>query len=86
MKAGMDGDKKLRRNYKLLVDPMIRGGSQKIYRFDGIDPTVTCYDLKNEKTINYNFLFMFILAHMYTCMQLKRKYTYFMHFYKYALS
>ncbi|XP_063397090.1 histone-lysine N-methyltransferase SETD1B-like [Mytilus trossulus] len=39
MKAGMDGDKKLRRNYKLLVDPMIRGGSQKIYRFDGIDPT-----------------------------------------------
>lgn len=41
MKAGMDhGDKKQRRNYKLLVDPMIRGGSQKIYRFDGIDPTV----------------------------------------------
>lgn len=32
-------DKK-RRNYKLLVDPMLRGGSTKIYRFEGVDPTV----------------------------------------------
>ncbi|KAK3084174.1 hypothetical protein FSP39_009433 [Pinctada imbricata] len=30
---------KRRRNYKLLVDPMLRGGSTKIYRFEGVDPT-----------------------------------------------
>lgn len=35
----MEADKK-RRNYKLLVDPMLRGGSTKIYRFEGVDPTV----------------------------------------------
>ncbi|KAJ8312080.1 hypothetical protein KUTeg_009453 [Tegillarca granosa] len=31
-------DDKKRRNYKLVADPMLRGGGQKIYRFEGIDP------------------------------------------------
>ena len=29
-----------RRNYKLLVDPLIEPGSQKVYRFDGVIPNV----------------------------------------------
>ncbi|XP_060064681.1 histone-lysine N-methyltransferase SETD1-like [Ylistrum balloti] len=29
---------KKRRNYKLIVDPMLRGGGQKLYRFEGLDP------------------------------------------------
>lgn len=33
-------DDKKRRNYKLVADPMLRGGGQKIYRFEGVDPAV----------------------------------------------
>jgi len=36
----MDSQEKKRRNYKLIVDPMLRGGGQKLYRFEGLDPTV----------------------------------------------
>jgi len=28
-------------NYKLVIDPFIHRGAQKIYRFDGIDPAVS---------------------------------------------
>ncbi|XP_033748294.1 histone-lysine N-methyltransferase SETD1-like isoform X2 [Pecten maximus] len=31
-------NEKKRRNYKLIVDPMLRGGGQKLYRFEGLDP------------------------------------------------
>ena len=36
-----EGDE--RRNYKLLIDPAIKKGHQKIYRFDGVFPGV-CLD------------------------------------------
>ena len=35
----MAGDRK-RRNYKLVLDPNLKPGSQKVYRFDGSLPGV----------------------------------------------
>ena len=34
-------DERKRRNYKLLVDPTIEPGAQKLYRFDGVAPSVS---------------------------------------------
>lgn len=49
-------DKK-RRNYKLLVDPMLRGGSTKIYRFEGVDPTVRNTEKQILREFEYKIAF-----------------------------
>jgi hypothetical protein len=41
MGAKQDAQQKRPHNYKLVIDPMIHRGGQKIYRFDGIDPAVS---------------------------------------------
>lgn len=33
-------DKKAKRNYKLISDPALKGGHEKLYRFDGDLPEV----------------------------------------------
>lgn len=40
MGSRQDPQQKKPHNYKLIIDPMIHRGGQKIYRFDGIDPAV----------------------------------------------
>ena len=39
--GGHSHDERKRRNYKLLIDPMIEPGAQKLYRFDGVTPSVS---------------------------------------------
>lgn len=42
--AGLvDGSTKILRNYKLLLDPLLVKGAQKVYRYDGIVPDDPSY-------------------------------------------
>lgn len=42
--AGLvDGNSKISRNYKLLLDPLLVKGAQKVYRYDGVVPDDPTY-------------------------------------------
>lgn len=36
--GGPDSNNKISRNYKLLLDPLLVKGAQKVYRYDGVVP------------------------------------------------
>lgn len=39
----VDGNNKISRNYKLILDPLLVKGAQKVYRYDGVVPDDPSY-------------------------------------------
>lgn len=62
--GGANGDDRgnRRRNYKLIADPMLKSGPQKIYRFDGHNPGVRASDVAST-AIPLREAFQVYLAH-----------------------